>query len=155
MSPAVIGAALRHPAAGPLIVLFATTTFAFAMMESTFALVGEHRWSMGTLDVGGVDGDVTEALQKAHRFVPVRSSPAAGPAPSRYTATASKPFPPVAVAEKPVSALANKAFAALRTHSGLTWTSSWGTVICPKRFELDSDRTNTWRPEGPPNWEVV
>jgi hypothetical protein len=40
-----------------------------------------------------------------------------------------------------VSAHANKGFAQICMRTGLTWGGSWRTVICPKRFELDSDRT--------------
>ncbi|MGC6491321.1 MAG: MFS transporter [Myxococcota bacterium] len=47
---------LRHPIVGMTIGLLFVATFAFAMMEATFALVAEHSWSMTARDVGNLFG---------------------------------------------------------------------------------------------------
>lgn len=56
VSPAALWAGLRHPVVGGAIALLFVATFAFSMMESTFALVAEHEWSMGARDVGNLFG---------------------------------------------------------------------------------------------------
>lgn len=52
MDPAVVLGVLRHPVVGRIIFLAFCATFAFAMLESTFALVAEHVWSMTARTVG-------------------------------------------------------------------------------------------------------
>lgn len=59
-------AALGHPIVGLAIALTFVQTFAFSMMESTFALVAEHAWTMAPRDVGrlfGVIGVVGIVIQ--------------------------------------------------------------------------------------------
>lgn len=53
-SPAALLAGLRHPVVGLCIGLAFLATFAFAMVETTFQLVAEHRWFMGPREVGGL-----------------------------------------------------------------------------------------------------
>ncbi|MCA9488377.1 MAG: MFS transporter [Myxococcales bacterium] len=52
LDPLVILEVLRHPIVGGVIFLAFSATFAFAMLESTFALVAEHTWSMDARTVG-------------------------------------------------------------------------------------------------------
>jgi DHA1 family tetracycline resistance protein-like MFS transporter len=54
--PSALLRGLRHPVVGSAIGLLFIATFAFAMMESTFALVAEHLWQMGARDVGNLFG---------------------------------------------------------------------------------------------------
>lgn len=66
LNPRVWLAALAHPTIGLAIGLTFVQTFAFAMMESTFALVAEHEWDMLAQDVGrlfGVIGIVGIVIQ--------------------------------------------------------------------------------------------
>lgn len=66
LDPRVWLSALAHPIVGMAIGLTFVQTFAFSMMESTFALVAEHAWSMDAQDVGrlfGVIGIVGVAIQ--------------------------------------------------------------------------------------------
>jgi MFS family permease len=52
MDPVVVLEVLRHPVVGGVIFLAFCATFSFAMLESTFALVAEHVWSMTARSVG-------------------------------------------------------------------------------------------------------
>ncbi len=56
LSPAALLHGLRHPVVGMAVLLVFVATFSFSMMESTFALVAEHIWSMGPKDVGAMFG---------------------------------------------------------------------------------------------------
>jgi DHA1 family tetracycline resistance protein-like MFS transporter len=52
LDPARILATLRHPAVGMAVGLTFVATFAFSLLESTFALTAEHEWSMDARGVG-------------------------------------------------------------------------------------------------------
>ncbi|MCB9677044.1 MAG: MFS transporter [Alphaproteobacteria bacterium] len=56
LDPSALFAGIRHPVVGLCIALTFVAVFAFAMMEGTFALVAEHRWSMNAAQVGRVFG---------------------------------------------------------------------------------------------------
>lgn len=56
LSPSALLHGLRHPIVGMAVFLVFVSTFSFSMMESTFALVAEHMWSMGPRDVGALFG---------------------------------------------------------------------------------------------------
>jgi DHA1 family tetracycline resistance protein-like MFS transporter len=52
IDPRAMLATLSHPVVGRPILLAFLSTFGFAMMESTFGLVAEHRWGMTAQGVG-------------------------------------------------------------------------------------------------------
>lgn len=56
ISPLAISRGLLHPVVGLAVALVLVAAFAFAMMESTFALVAEHVWSMDARAVGNLFG---------------------------------------------------------------------------------------------------
>lgn len=56
VDPRALLTALKHPIVGLAIALTFVQTFAFSMMESTFALVAEHSWTMNAQDVGRLFG---------------------------------------------------------------------------------------------------
>jgi len=56
VSLVALGKTLSHPVVGACIGLMFIATFAFAMMESTFALVAEHVWGMTAREVGYLFG---------------------------------------------------------------------------------------------------
>lgn len=56
IDPEALLAGLRHPVVGLAIGLTFLAVLAFSMMESTFGLVAEHRWSMDAAQVGRVFG---------------------------------------------------------------------------------------------------
>lgn len=58
LDPRSLLAGLGHPVVGLAIFLTFTAVFAFAMMESTIALVAEHRWHWDEADVGRMLGVV-------------------------------------------------------------------------------------------------
>jgi len=49
---ATLSAALRHPRVGVLLILYFVATFAFANMESTFALLNEHQYRLSARQTG-------------------------------------------------------------------------------------------------------
>jgi DHA1 family tetracycline resistance protein-like MFS transporter len=52
IDPRALAAGILHPIVGLAILLTFAATFAFSMMEATFALVAEHAWGMGPMQVG-------------------------------------------------------------------------------------------------------
>ncbi len=56
ISPLAIARGLFHPVVGLAVMLVLVASFAFAMMESSFALVAEHVWSMDARTVGNLFG---------------------------------------------------------------------------------------------------
>lgn len=56
LNPAALLQGLAHPIVGLCIALTFVAVFAFSMMEGTFALIAEHRWSMDATRVGRVFG---------------------------------------------------------------------------------------------------
>lgn len=58
IDPRALITALQHPVVGLAIGLTFVQTFAFSMMESTFALVAEHSWAMNAQDVGRLFGGI-------------------------------------------------------------------------------------------------
>ncbi|MCA9568332.1 MAG: MFS transporter [Myxococcales bacterium] len=58
LDPRSLLAGLTHPVVGLAILLTFVAVFAFAMMESTIALVAEHRWTWDEADVGRMLGVV-------------------------------------------------------------------------------------------------
>lgn len=56
INPLALLRTLSHPVVGLAILLLATATFAFALMESTFGLVAEHVWGYTARDVGTLFG---------------------------------------------------------------------------------------------------
>lgn len=58
LDPNQVLATLSHPVVGMAVGLTFVATFAFSMLESTFALVAEHDWSMTPRTVGGLFGGI-------------------------------------------------------------------------------------------------
>lgn len=58
LDPRVLFRTLAHPVVGMVVLLAFTQTFAFSMLEATFALVAEHVWSMTAGTVGGLFGGI-------------------------------------------------------------------------------------------------
>jgi DHA1 family tetracycline resistance protein-like MFS transporter len=56
LDPRALWKGVSHPVVGAAIALTFAATFAFALLESTFALVAEHSWDMGAQDVGRLFG---------------------------------------------------------------------------------------------------
>jgi DHA1 family tetracycline resistance protein-like MFS transporter len=66
LDPFQIARTLRHPGVGMAVMLAFVATFAFSMLEATFALVAEHEWSMTARTVGllfGMIGTVGIVIQ--------------------------------------------------------------------------------------------
>ena len=56
LDPMQLWRGITHPVVGLVILLTFVSVFSFSMMESTFALIAEHRWTMGAREVGRVFG---------------------------------------------------------------------------------------------------